>query len=179
MTEKTWPEPKERRDDVLAADQNPGRHTGGVLVVLVARLVIILGLASDAYVHLRLAPDYDVVGQSLREGDLFRIEAILAVAAALFVLTGRRASLWFALVVAASAATALLVNTYWQVGAIGPIPDMYEPIWFAQKQQAAIGELAAAISAAALLLGSWLARRPHLLASRPDATMSARSEAHR
>ncbi|MFJ9690923.1 hypothetical protein [Kitasatospora sp. NPDC101183] len=36
--------------------------------------------------------------------------------------------------------TALLVHRYTDVGAIGPLPDMYEPIWSDDKVTAAVAQ---------------------------------------
>ena len=40
---------------------------------------------------------------------------------------------------------AVMLYRYVDVGSIGPIPDMYEPIWFAQKTLSALAEAAAAV----------------------------------
>jgi hypothetical protein len=120
------------------------------IVPVVLRAVVVGGLAVDAYVHLKLAADYDVVvGGGLSEGNLFRAEAAVAAIAALLVVSGRRVGLAVAAVVAASAATALLANTYVHVGAAGPLPDMYEPTWFPEKRLALVGESVAALGALA------------------------------
>jgi hypothetical protein len=38
------------------------------------------------------------------------------------------------------------------VGAIGPVPDMYDPTWSAEKTLSAVAEAAAAVAALALLV---------------------------
>jgi hypothetical protein len=48
--------------------------------------VTVVGLAIDAYIHLRLAPDLTGVGTSITEADLFRIEAGMAIVAAVLLL---------------------------------------------------------------------------------------------
>jgi hypothetical protein len=116
-------------------------------------VIVAAGLAVDAYVHLDLAGNYDAVKTStLSQGDLFRAEAAVAILAALAILIRPR---WytaaFAVVVAASALAALLVYRYDNLGAIGPLPSMYEPVWFAKKTVAAIAEAVSTLTAAALL----------------------------
>ncbi|HEY3952491.1 MAG TPA: cupredoxin domain-containing protein [Streptosporangiaceae bacterium] len=118
---------------------------------LAPRILVAAGLAVDAYVHADLAPAYDGVRASISQGDLFRIEAGLAAAAALIVLVvGRRTGFGLAFAVAASALGALLLYRYADVGRLGPLPNMYEPSWFAGKTIAAVAE---AVAAAAALAG--------------------------
>jgi plastocyanin len=124
-------------------------HAGGLLV----RLLIAAGLGIDAYVHADLAPVYDGVRGSISEGDLFRIEAGAAAAAALIVLlAGRRTGLGLAFAVAAGGLGALLLYRYVDVGRLGPLPNMYEPGWFPEKTAAAVAEAAAGLLAAGALL---------------------------
>jgi plastocyanin len=114
---------------------------------------VAVGLAVDAYVHADLAPAYDGIRASISQGDLFRIEAGLAAGAALIVLVvGRRTGFGLAFAVAASALGALLLYRYVDVGRLGPLPNMYEPSWFAEKTIAAVAEAAAAAAALAGLL---------------------------
>ncbi|HEX3786196.1 MAG TPA: hypothetical protein VHX38_41660 [Pseudonocardiaceae bacterium] len=58
--------------------------------LLVARLLTILGLATDAYVHFDLASQYDTTGGGISQGLLFRVEAVAAILAALLVLASAR-----------------------------------------------------------------------------------------
>jgi len=117
-------------------------------------VITVAGLAVDAYVHFDLAGNYDPVRTSaLSQGQLFRVEAIAAILAAVALLVWRRrASALAALVVAASGLAALLVYRYVDVGRVGPIPAMYEPVWFAEKAITAIAEAVASVSAALLLV---------------------------
>src|SRR5579859_7280212 len=120
---------------------------------LVLRLLVAAGLAVDAYVHADLAPIYDGIHGSISQGELFRIEAGVAAAAALIVLVaGRRAGLGLAFVVAASALGTLLLYRYANVGRLGFLPNMYEPSWFPEKTTAAVAEAAAGVLAAGGLL---------------------------
>jgi hypothetical protein len=85
----------------------------------------------DAYVHLHDAAFYDVVSTKiLSQGTLFRAEAAIAVFAALILIIWPRPGVWaVSLVVAASAFGAVLLYTYFNLGALGPLPNMFEPTW--------------------------------------------------
>lgn len=116
-------------------------------------------LAVDAYVHLTDARLYDSLTTStISEGTLFRAEAIVAIVVGLALVIQPRPAVWaVAAVVAASAAGAVLFSTYVDVGALGPLPDMYEPTWaLPGKAGSAIAETAATVLA---LVGLALALR--------------------
>jgi hypothetical protein len=122
------------------------------------RLVTAAGLAVDAYVHADLASAYDGIQATISQGTLFRIEAGAASLAALLVLaTGRRAAFALAAFVAASAFGAIMLYRYVDVGPLGPLPNMYEPVWFAEKTAAAI---AAGVATLGAIGGLTLSRRP-------------------
>ena len=126
-------------------------HTHRVLTEL-CRLLVAGGLALDAYVHVNLAYLYDGVRSALSEGDLFRIEAGVASAAALAILVLRnRVAPAVSAVVAASAIAALIVSYAVNLGPLGPIPDMYETAWYAQKSLALAGEGMALVASVLLL----------------------------
>ncbi|MGI8680217.1 MAG: hypothetical protein ACR2LX_16335 [Jatrophihabitans sp.] len=117
-------------------------------------LLAVLGLAYDAYVHFDLASNYDAIKTStVSQGDLFRSEGVIAILVALALLVRpRRYTALLAFLVAGSALAVLLIYRYYRVKAIGPIPSMYEPVWFAEKTRTAYAEGVATVSAAALLL---------------------------
>lgn len=124
------------------------------------RVIAAAGLAVDAYVHADLAGQFDGNGTHLTEGTLFRLQAGLAALAAAFVLLhGKRLAAAFALLIAASALGAVLLYRYVDVGAIGPLPNMYEPIWYTEKTVTAIAEAVAAAASAALLVIQLVPRR--------------------
>jgi hypothetical protein len=111
------------------------------------------GLGVDAYIHLDLASNYAPIKTSvISQASLFRIEAILAIIAAVIVVARpRRYTAAIAFAVAATGLAALLVYRYANVGKLGPIPNMYEPVWFTKKLVAAYAEAAAALAAAVLV----------------------------
>ncbi|MER6298026.1 hypothetical protein ABT247_00445 [Kitasatospora sp. NPDC001539] len=116
------------------------------------RWLTVAGLAVDAYVHADLADRYDPVANPISQGDLFRAEAGLAALAALLVLIRPRLSaLAFAFLVAAGGLVLLLLYRYVDVGSIGPLPDMYEPVWFTEKVVAAVAQGVAAVAVVPLL----------------------------
>ncbi len=123
---------------------------GGRLLVTA---VAVVGLAVDAYVHLDLASRYAAVKTSLlNQGELFRAEAVLAALAALAVaLRPRRYTALFAFLVAAAGLAAVLVYRYVDVKGFGPVPSMYEPVWYPEKIRSAYAEGAATLASAALL----------------------------
>jgi hypothetical protein len=141
----------------MAPGETEGRQQREVLVMTQRRdvlgwLVCVLtaaGLAVDAYVHLHLAPT-EAPGYAghLGENVLFYIEGAVSIAAALLVLVTRaRWAYLVAAIVAATAFGAVVLYRYVDVGALGPMPDMYEPVWYFQKSLAAIAEAAALVFA--------------------------------
>ena len=110
--------------------------------------------------HLKVAADYDVIPGTISGGDLFRAETAAAIAVALLVLVrpGRVAYL-LAFLVAASALGAVMLYTNVDVGTLGPLPDLYEPVWFTEKTVSAIAEAVAAGAAAVGFVFEVLRRR--------------------
>jgi hypothetical protein len=136
----------------------------------VVRAVVACGLAIDAYVHADLAARYDPISASISQGNLFRIEAGLsALVAALVLFVGRRELYALAVLVAGSALGAIISYRYVNVGKLGPLPNMYEPIWFTEKVVAAAAE---AVALAGALLGLALP-----ITSQPASTREAASTA--
>ena len=128
----------------------PGAGAQALLRVLTAA-----GLAVDAYVHADLASTYDPVRNSISQGDLFRVEAGASALAALLILLSAHRLVWaFAFLVAASGLGAILLYRYVNVGTLGPLPNMYEPLWFPKKTAAAIAEGVATLTALAGLAQS-------------------------
>ena len=116
-------------------------------------IIVVAGLAVDAYVHFDLASGYDGVKSStVSQGDLFRVEGALALLAAVaLLLRPRRYTAAFAFLVTAGGTAAVLVYRYVNVGAFGPLPNMYEPLWYPEKTLSVWAEAIAAVAALALL----------------------------
>jgi len=129
----------------------------GHLVPLILRVVVAVSLMVDAAVHLRLAPGYQQSAPSgIGTGNLFRIQAVLALVVAAWVLwRGSRPALISAFAVSLSAVVAVVLYRYVDIPALGPLPAMYEPVWFLEKSLSAIFEGLAALAALiALVVGS-------------------------
>jgi hypothetical protein len=119
------------------------------------RLVTAALLGVDAYVHADLIARYDPNQgtAALSQGDLFRIEALVASLAALALLVTARRLVWVvAGLVAASALGGLLLYGHYDPGTLGPLPDMYEPFWYPEKTLAATAEGAALLTSVLGLL---------------------------
>lgn len=125
---------------------------------LILRLIVAAGLAADAFVHWRFAPDMAFVQGGSIDGDLlFRVQAAVAGVVAVIILTyATRWAYALAFLVAASAAGALVLYYYVDVGALGPLPDMHEPVWYLEKTISLAGEGGAALAA---LVGVFAAGR--------------------
>lgn len=126
-------------------------RTHGPAILLQA--ITAAGLAYDAKIHFKLAPAYDQIKSStVSQGDLFRIEAWLAIAAAVLVLLVRKpVAALFAASVAGGGLVPLLVYRYYDIGAVGPLPAMYEPAWFPDKSHTAIAQAIATVAALILV----------------------------
>jgi energy-converting hydrogenase Eha subunit C len=134
----------------------------------VLRVLVAAGLAVDAYVHIDLASGYDsVTSGSVSQGDLFRVEAAAAALAAIAVLlVRRRISDLVALLVALGGVVAVVLYRYVDVGAIGPLPSMYEPLWYGEKTLSLVAEAIASVAALVLVT------------TRPRLRTSTRENAH-
>lgn len=144
------------------AEAAPRARAGWLIGLWLLRIVTAAGLAIDAYVHADLALRYDLNQGSavLSQGDLFRIEAgVSAFAALAVILTAWRVTWMLAFLVAASALGALLLYRYHDPGAIGPLPDMYEPTMYPEKTLAAVAEGVAAGTALIGIAAAWLISR--------------------
>ena len=131
------------------------RHSSGVLGV-VLRALVVIGLLIDAAVHIHLAPEYGLAFPGGVGGDtLFYAQAAVAAIVAVGVLVWNRRPMYaVAFLVALSAFAAVVISRYVEIPAFGPLPAMYEPIWYLEKAVSAVAEGIAALSALALLMTS-------------------------
>jgi len=132
---------------------------------MLLRVLVVAGLVIDAVVHWRFAPDMAFVEGGSIEGDtLFRLQAaVAAVSAVLVAVRPRRWTYAVAFVVAATAVGALLLYLWVDVGVLGPLPDMHDPVWYGEKTWSLVGEGVAALAA---LGGVFLPRAERQGASR-------------
>jgi hypothetical protein len=129
----------------------------------VLRVGTAAALGVDAVVHWQNASAYDAVTATISQPVLFRAEAALSVAVGLLVLIRPRTSSWVAAVlVGASALAAVLLYRYIDLGALGPLPDMYENTWRAP------GKLLSAYAEGAAVVLAVLGLRTHRKHSRTD-----------
>ena len=128
---------------------------GQTALQAVLTAVVVAGLVVDAYVHFNLASAFEhVKTDTLSQADLFRLDATVALVAAVALLVRpRRYTAAFAFLVAAAGTVAVLLYRYVDVGTIGPIPNMYDPYWApAKKAISAVAEGAAALAALGLFV---------------------------
>jgi hypothetical protein len=152
-------------DDLLEASDHsrvpgPARRNNGAGVEFILRLATAIGLVVDGLVHLHDATFYDFAnGGAITEGDVFRAEAAAAALVVVVLLFWRHRIAWLiAFAVSASALGAVLLYTYVDVGALGFLPNMYEPTWSVPGKV-----LAAWAEAAAVLMSSLGIIRAYLL----------------
>jgi membrane-bound metal-dependent hydrolase YbcI (DUF457 family) len=104
-------------------------------------------------VHLWVAGSYDAVGDAITEGMLFRGEAAIAlIAIALLLFRLNRLTAAFAALVAGGGTLALLLYYFVNVGPIGPLPNMYENVLFAEKTITLVAQAVATVTALALVI---------------------------
>jgi hypothetical protein len=123
---------------------------------LVLRVLTVAALAISAYVHLHLAHLYTTLGDTITQGDLFRVQGVVAAAVAVWLLvTGQRLAWWAAGIVGAASFAAVMVYRYENIGAIGPIPNMHDASWqpSPDKMLSAVAEAAVVV----LVLIWWVA----------------------
>jgi len=148
-------DPRSSKSPVVTHKQSSFTLSRPALRLLTA--ITAAGLAVDVYVHWHLAPSFDTLvgtgSPQISQGELFRLEAALALLAGVMILsTRRRVAAGFALLIAAGGLGALLLYGYVNVGNLGPFPDMYDPIWYAEKTISAVAEAVATLGALGLLL---------------------------
>ena len=135
---------------------NPETERGRASALLLAfRILIAAGLISSAIIHFQLAAGYQQAAPGgIGQGNLFRIQAVVAILSGLYVLVrGSRPAFLVAAVVALSAFAAVNLYRYVDLPAFGPIPAMYEPVWFTEKVIVAVVEgVAGALSIAGYML---------------------------
>lgn len=124
----------------------------------VVRILVAVALAVDAYVHFTLAGAMQLAApEGIGGAALFRIQGGAAAVAALLVLVaGSRLAYAVAVLVALSALGPVLLYSFVNVPAVGPIPSMYDPTWYPLK---VLSVVAAAVGVLLGLLGFALAGR--------------------
>lgn len=102
---------------------------------------------------------------------MFYLESAAAIDAALYLpFTGSRRAFLAALIVAGGGLAAVLLYRYVNIPDLGPIPAMYEPVWFPEKTLSAAAQGIGAVLAIAAMLHA-RARS----STRPDTVPSGRA----
>ena len=124
----------------------------------VIRGLVVLALVVDTVIHLRLAPQMELAAPGgIGGGWIFRLQAIAALLVAAFLLLrGSRWAYLIAAIVLVSVFGAVLTYAFVDLPAIGPIPPMYDPLWYPEKTLSAVVE---GLGAALAVLGWWLSGR--------------------
>ncbi len=140
---------------MISGARLPGSNSG-IEAAMLASTVLALGV--DAVLHVRLAPRFAFgYPEGINGGNVFRVTAAAAVVAAVLLLvrTGV-ATFLLAAAVLGSALVALVLYTYVDVPQLGPIPSIYDPVWYRDKTVTAVAEGLGTLTA---LIGARLARR--------------------
>ena len=111
---------------------------------LVLRVIAAACLGISAYVHLHLAHRYGFPGTISGE-TIFRIQGVVAASIGVLLLVTGNKWVWVAAALVGLASfTAVMLYRYVDVGAIGPLPNMYDSTWepSPEKLLSAIVEIA-------------------------------------
>src|SRR3954469_17747708 len=96
---------------------------------LVLRVIAATCLGISAYVHLHLASRYGLPGTISGE-TIFRVQGIVAATVGVLLLVTGNKWVWAAAAVVGLASfAAVMLYRYVNVGAIGPLPNMYDSTW--------------------------------------------------
>jgi hypothetical protein len=137
------------RASAATVPMHRGALARSTIISWTLRVTTAAALGIDAAVHWQNASAYDAVTATISQGELFRVEAAVAVAVGLLVLLWPRPG---------SALAAVLLYRYVDVGSLGPLPDMYENTWQVPGKLLSASAEAAAVVLAGLGL---LTHRPH------------------
>jgi hypothetical protein len=103
------------------------------------RLLAALSLGISSYVHVDLAEGPLFAAGQITMAGLFIGHAVAAAIVGLWVLVRHSRLAWLAVgVVGLVSVLALVVTVYVSVPSIGPLPPVYEPIWYPEKVVAAV-----------------------------------------
>ena len=123
------------------------------------RVVVAVAFAVSALVHLDLAERPWFAGGEVTLSGLWLADAVAALLVGGWVLFRPSRAAWaVAVLVATGSLLALLLATYVQVPGPGPLPTVYDPLWFTEKVVAA-GAAAVAAAGAAVALATTARRR--------------------
>ena len=105
------------------------RRGGDPRALRIARLLASTALMVSAFIHGTLAIQLGVGGPLISQGQLFTAQAALSAALALALLT-RDDRIWLvAVVLSVVGLGAVIASVYFPIPAIGPFPEIHEPVW--------------------------------------------------
>ena len=105
------------------------RPASNLSALLIVRLLASTALMVSAFIHGTLAIQLGVGGPLISQGQLFTAQAALSAALALAMLT-RDDRIWLvAVVLSVVGLGAVLASVYSPIPAIGPFPEIHEPVW--------------------------------------------------
>lgn len=105
---------------------------------IAVRALVAVPLAVSAYLHYDLAAGPLAGDGKITLAGLFIAQAVVATIVLLWLLVrGERVALIAGALVGLGSLAALVLSTYVEIPAIGPMPAIYEPIWYAEKVVAA------------------------------------------
>lgn len=126
------------------------------------RVIGAVALGYSGFLHLQIAlgrPPLIADGQVTLSG-LFVAQAVAAAVVVVWVLVRGDLVSWLAFgAVALGSLAALVLSVYVRIPAVGPFPQIYEPIWYADKYLAAAAAAAASVVALVAVLGLRRGRR--------------------
>lgn len=130
--------------------------------MLTVRGLLAAALVVTGAVHLDLAGSYDSQGEQVTVGALFRLQGVLALALAGWLLVRRRARApeLASLLLAAASTAAVVLSVYVPLPAVGPFPELYEPVWYDRKALSAVASALAVLLALGLLVHRGRRRLP-------------------
>jgi hypothetical protein len=139
-------------ESTTAAAELPARSGGHPATLLALRLLAALALVVSAYLHMLLALETGLEGALFTMPQLFVGQAAAAALAGGLLMVRDHELFWLpALAVAVASTVPLLASVYFPLPAIGPLPPINEPVWYAEKV------LSLAVAASVPIL--WMIRR--------------------
>ena len=118
------------------------RRAGDPRALLIARLLAAAALMLSAFIHGKLALDLGIGGPLVGQGQLFAAQAALSSGLAVTMLSHDN-RVWLAAVVLSVVGLGLLLaSVYFPIPAVGPFPEINEPVWLMTMTVAAFAQAA-------------------------------------
>lgn len=118
------------------------QRAGDPRALLIARLLAAAALMLSAFIHGKLALDLGIGGPLVGQGQLFGAQAALSSALAVAMLTHDNRIWLVAVVLSVVGLGLLLASVYFPIPAVGPFPEINEPVWLMTMAVAAFAQAA-------------------------------------